>query len=179
FVIGGTGNSGVLKSSESHTQTPRTPMPTVSVAPGEVPSGTSIILQSISPSAVIHYTTDGSTPTTASPVYSSPIIVSESITIKAIANRLDWGSSRTMSASYTVSVSPAEAPTATPVGGAVASGTTVALATTTAGATIHYTTDGTPPTASSPVYSTPIAITSDQTIKAIAVKSGMSDSSLM
>lgn len=59
--------------------------------------------------------------------------------------------------------------TATPT----ANNATVALATRTSGATIYYTTDGTEPTNASTAYSAPIAITGTQTIKAIAVKTGM------
>ena len=45
-------------------------------------------------------------------------------------------------------------------------------------ATIHYTTDGTEPTASSPTYSSAITIDEAKTIKAIAVKSGLSNSAV-
>jgi uncharacterized protein len=65
---------------------------------------------------------------------------------------------------------------ATPGAGMVTSGTQVTLATGTAGATIHYTVDGTEPTTASPVFANPITITKAMTIKAIAVKSGMTNS---
>jgi len=67
-------------------------------------------------------------------------------------------------------------PTATPGASTVTSGTTVTLATTTEGASIYYTTDGSAPTASSTKYASPIAITSAVTIKAIGVKDGMNNS---
>ncbi|MGG0658080.1 endonuclease [Rummeliibacillus pycnus] len=60
--------------------------------------------------------------------------------------------------------------------GAIAKGTEVALTTTTEGATIYYTTDGTEPTKSSSVYSKPIAIQNNTTLKAFAVKDGLRDS---
>lgn len=60
-------------------------------------------------------------------------------------------------------------PTATPAAGAVAVGTAVTLATTTPGAKIFYTTDGTDPSPVSKVYAGPIQITSAVTIKAVAV----------
>ncbi|MGE5701090.1 MAG: S-layer homology domain-containing protein, partial [Clostridia bacterium] len=86
--------------------------------------------------------------------------------------------SMVMSESYTIKPQVAT-PTASPAGGAVAAGTTVALSTSTTGATIYYTTDGTTPTASSNVYSGPITVNSAMTIKAIAVKAGMTDSTVM
>ena len=54
----------------------------------------------------------------------------------------------------------------------------VTLSVATSGATIHYTTDGTTPTASSPVYGGPISVTRSTTIRAIAVASGMTDSAV-
>ena len=54
---------------------------------------------------------------------------------------------------------------------------TVTLATTTAGATIHYTTNGDTPDDSSPTYSSAITLTASMTeIKAIAIKDGNSSS---
>ena len=69
-------------------------------------------------------------------------------------------------------------PTFSVAAGAVVSGTTVELSTTTEGATIHYTTNGVDPTTSDATYSTPIEITSETTIKAIAVKAGNNNSTV-
>ncbi|RHW39961.1 endonuclease [Lysinibacillus yapensis] len=66
--------------------------------------------------------------------------------------------------------------TATPGEGLVEEGTEVTLTTKTEGSTIHYTTDGSQPTTDSPVYNEPITITEDTTIKAIAVKDGLTNS---
>lgn len=68
-------------------------------------------------------------------------------------------------------------PTFNPVAGEVASGTEVTISTTTSGATIYYTTDGTDPTTSS-TQGTSVTITATTTIKAIAVKDGMADSEI-
>lgn len=69
-------------------------------------------------------------------------------------------------------------PTFTPAAGTYASAQSVELNTTTAGATIYYTTNGTDPTTSSSVYSSAINVSTTTTIKAMAVKSGMDDSSV-
>ena len=52
----------------------------------------------------------------------------------------------------------------------------VAINCETEDATIHYTTDGTEPTAESPVYGAPIEVAETMTIKAIAMKADMTDS---
>jgi hypothetical protein len=69
-------------------------------------------------------------------------------------------------------------PTALPAGGAVTSGTPVTLTSGTVSAAVYYTTDGNEPTTSSTLYTGPITITSDVTIKAIAVKDGLKNSSV-
>ena len=71
------------------------------------------------------------------------------------------------------------APTASPAGGALISGSKVTLSSATAGADIYYTLDGSIPTTSSTRYTEPITVSSEGTIKAIAVKSGMIDSNIM
>lgn len=55
-------------------------------------------------------------------------------------------------------------------------GTKVTLSTATKDASIYYTLDGTTPTEKSILYTEPIAVTGDLTIKAIAVKKGMNSS---
>ena len=54
----------------------------------------------------------------------------------------------------------------------------VTLATTTSGATIYYTLDGTTPTTSSMVYEAPFLVASNLTVNAIAVASGDTNSSV-
>lgn len=70
------------------------------------------------------------------------------------------------------------APTFNPAAGEVIAGTKVNIYTTTADAAIYYTIDGTEPTTSSTLFTTAIEINADMTIKAIAVKEGMANSSV-
>ena len=64
-------------------------------------------------------------------------------------------------------------PTISPGSGTFTGTRSVTLSDTLSGATIYYTTDGTTPTASSPVYgNTPLAVSTNETITAIASASG-------
>jgi hypothetical protein len=70
-------------------------------------------------------------------------------------------------------------PIALPKGGSFSWAQDVALTTTTAGAKIYYTTDGSNPTAASLLYTTPINVSKSLTLKAIAIKDGMISSAIM
>ena len=74
-------------------------------------------------------------------------------------------------------------PTFSPAAGTYNAAQNVTISTTTAGATIYYTTDGTEPIAATggpqgTVYSSPIAISQTTTVKAVAVKNGMNNSAV-
>src|SRR5262249_14193747 len=126
-----------------------------------------VTITSTTTGADIRYTLDGSTPTATSTAYSGPITVSTRTTLKAIAFRSGWTTSAVTTADYFFNYGTLAAPTFTPEPSQVGYGTQVALSAL-SGATIRYTTNGTTPTASSPVYTTPIAITSTTTINAKA-----------
>jgi uncharacterized delta-60 repeat protein len=67
-------------------------------------------------------------------------------------------------------------PTFSPNGGTYSTSQTVSLSTSTAGAEIHYTFDGSDPTTSHALYTGPFTISSTTTVKAKAFKSGMTAS---
>jgi hypothetical protein len=122
--------------------------------------------------ASIRYTTDGSTPTASSPEYTSPISISVDTTLKFIGIDNAGNQSSVSTEAYVIDTS---APTvaATPVGGTYNSTQTVTLTcndTSGSGcASIHYTTDGSTPTASSPQYTTPLSISTNTTLKFIGI----------
>jgi len=122
----------------------------------------------------IYYTTDGSTPTTASSLYTGPITVSRTTTIKAIAIGNGYGSSAIGSASITIA---AAKPTFSPSYGTFTTPQSVTV-TGTAGAPIYYTTDGSNPTTASSLYTGPITVSSTTTIKAIAIGNGYGSSAI-
>ena len=120
--------------------------------------------------ATIYYTIDGTEPTTASSTYSEPITQTESMrVIKAIA--------KATSDPFPTNVTTYYLPTCErPV--ISVSGSTVTITCTTEGATIHYTTDGSPATSDSPVvYTGPFAKGDASTFRAIAAKPGYVTSS--
>ena len=69
---------------------------------------------------------------------------------------------------------PVATPTFTPSSWDSGSTLSVSLATTTPGATIYYTTDGETPTSASTAYSSAISLSATTTIKAVAIKDGIS-----
>ncbi|MGN7382559.1 chitobiase/beta-hexosaminidase C-terminal domain-containing protein, partial [Paenibacillus sp. SAFN-117] len=154
--------------------------PIASPSGGAVPSGTKVTLSTTTEGATIYYTTDGSEPTSSSAEYTTPIEVTEEMTIKAIAVKEGMLDSEVMGEHYTILLPDQVAkPVADPSGGAVPSGTKVRLSTTTEGATIYYTTDGSKPTSNSAEYTAPIEVIGGMTLKAIAVKAGMLDSEVL
>jgi len=160
---------------------PSNPTPTPAASPSFTPaagtyaSGQSVTLTDSTPGATIYYTTDGSTPTAASRVYSAAIAVASTATIEAIATASGYATSAVSSAVYTISL-PAATPTFTPLAGTYTSAQSVTLSDATPGATIYYTTDGSIPTTSSRVYAAAIPVAVTTTINAIATASGYSTS---
>ncbi|WP_236061430.1 chitobiase/beta-hexosaminidase C-terminal domain-containing protein [Actinacidiphila acididurans] len=69
-------------------------------------------------------------------------------------------------------------PTFSPAGGTFTTAQSVTIADATSGATIHYTLDGSTPTASSPTYTGALTISATTTVKAYAVASGLTDSAV-
>ncbi len=69
-------------------------------------------------------------------------------------------------------------PTFSPSAGTYATAQTVTISTTTAGATIHYTTNGTDPTTASATYTAPVIVAASSTLKAIAAATGYTNSAV-
>jgi len=76
--------------------------PTFSVSAGTYYGAQSVELSCGTAGATIYYTTDGTTPTSSSIVYSSAIEISSTTTIKAIAIKDDYNDSEVASATYTI-----------------------------------------------------------------------------
>jgi len=154
--------------------------PAFSPAAGTYTNAQNVTLTCATSAATIRYTLDGSEPCATSPMYTGAINVASNTTVKAKAFKSGMNDSAISSATFTIN-SPFQTvatPNFSPAGGSYSTPQNVALSCATSGATIRYTLDGSEPTASSAVYSLPISVTTSKTIKAIAIKSGMNNSSV-
>ena len=133
-----------------------------------------MVLSDATIGATIYYTTNGTTPTTSSTKYTGPITVSSTETLQAIAAATGYANSAVGSAAYTIAASLPTVPTPefSPAAGTYNSAQSVSISDATADASIYYTTNGTTPTSSSTAYTGPIAVSSTETLQAIAVTTG-------
>ena len=162
-----------------------TPLFATTNLPGTYTSVQQVTIIDTTPGAVIYYTTDGVTQPTAiaSEQYSGPITVSSTQTITALAIASGYSTSTVLSGTYTINLPPTATPTfsTTNPPGQYLSTRQVTIGDTTTGAVIYYTTDGvTRPTAiASEQYSGAITVSSTETIMAMAVAAGYSNSAVL
>jgi LysM repeat protein len=154
------------------------PAPAFSPAPGTYTSPQSVTIGDATAGATIYYTTNGSTPTTSSTVYSGPITVSATETLEAVAVETGYANSAVTTAAYTIAAAALPAPTFSPAAGSYTAAQSVTISDATAGTTIYYTTNGSTPTTSSTVYSGPITVSATETLQAIAVATGYPNSAV-
>ncbi len=148
-------------------------------------SAQSVTLSTATSGASIAYTTDGSTPAesggtvTHGTLYSGAISIGADTTLNAIAFKTGLTDSSLTSGVYDIQVA---APTISPAAGAYSGVQSVTMGTTTSGASIAYTTDGSTPTESGGIitngmlYSGAISISANTSFNAIAFKTGLTDS---
>jgi len=149
--------------------------PTFSPAAGTYNSSRSVTITTSTSGASIRYTINGATPTpTYGTVYSGAIDISSNSTLKAIAYKAGLSSSGVTTGTYIINCLP---PIYSPPGGTYSEPQSVTITTVTNGASIRYTADGSTPTPThGTVYSGPIGVSSNSTLKAVAYKTGLGNS---
>ncbi len=142
----------------------------VSVSPtsGTFSTPQTVTMSTTTPGAVVRYTTNGTVPTDASALYTAPIVIGTTTLVQAAGFKPNWSPSSPTTRTYTMNFGTLAAPTAAPPGGSYPSLVVVTLSAL-PGASIRYTTDGTTPSAGSPLYAGPFELSASRTVKAIAL----------
>ncbi|MGB8380214.1 MAG: chitobiase/beta-hexosaminidase C-terminal domain-containing protein, partial [Dermatophilaceae bacterium] len=139
--------------------------PYASPFPSTYSTAQTVTLGDITTGTTIRYTLDGSAPTAASPVYTTPFSISTETTVKAYATKAGWADSDVFSGTYSFNYGTLAAPTISPAAGAYISSVSVTLSCAT-GATARYTTDGSTPSSSSSAYGAPLVLAQTTTLRA-------------
>jgi hypothetical protein len=160
---------------------PAAAAPTFSVAAGNYNDPQTVSITSTTSGAIIHYVTGNDALNDASPVYSSPITIGKTTTLKAFAEKDGLRTSDVTIATYTIGTQQekVDSPSFSLPGGHYNGIKQIAITTKTQGATIYYTTDGKTPDSNSNVYVAPVLIMDSMTLKAIATRVGMHPSDII
>src|ERR1035437_5658514 len=150
--------------------------PAFSLGAGSYSGPQSVIITDATPGVDIYFTIDGTSPTAASTLYSTPITISSSGTLSAIAVATGFANSTVTSADYEIAPPLAASPTFSPVPGNYTGSQKVTLTDAAPGSKIYYTTDGSNPSTASALYTQPLTVASTETISAIAAAPGFTNS---
>lgn len=159
-------NSAVASASYTIT----VPTPSFSTGTGLYTGDQSITLSSSLSGATILYKIG----TASYNTYTGAFNTAGSATYTAYATKSGYADSGTVAVTYTIKLA---APTLSYASATVANDFNLTMSAT-SGATIRYTTNGSTPDSNSSIYSSALTISGTQTVKAIAQKSGYTDSSV-
>jgi hypothetical protein len=158
-------NSSGVASASTTFELPKNAAPSISVNMSTMQATISTSVEG----GTIYYTTNGSNPTVSSSVYSAPITFNKPTIIKAIVGMVGYAPS-TVTIKDIIKV---EKPQFYDNGNLA-----IVITSSTVGASIYYTTDGTTPSKSSSQYTAPLTDMEGKTIKAIALKKDCFDSDI-
>ncbi len=156
-----------------------TDAPVFSVPGGFYAMTQTVALSSATPGAATYYTLDGNTPSKFSQAYTTPIIVTRTTTVRAIAIAPGYEPSIVNSATYTIEGNEpvAATPTISPSGGTYTTSQKVTLTTTEAKGILLFTTNGLLPTKTTgTVYAGPFTVSTSTMVIAITAVANKGDS---
>lgn len=131
------------------------------------------------PGASIYYTLDGSAPSANSSLYTQEINIRQSSELRAIAVKEGLSNSNIVLANYQLDLPIVDAPQLSVNSGEYSFAQTLSITCATPGAVIRYTINGSEPTETSPIYTSPISIDNDAMIMVRAFKDHFYPSSLV
>ena len=141
--------------------------PVIKPAGGAYDHPVTVVMKSTPKEADIRYTIDGTAITPAASLYTHPFQIATTTTVRAQAF-LDGVPSAVTVVTYTITgvQNVGATPVFSPAPGTFATPVSVTISSATSGAVLHYTLDGTEPTAVSPVYASPLPVSANTTIRA-------------
>ena len=143
-------------------------IPTFSVAGGTYSTPQTITISTATKDAAIYYTLDGNPPNRGSVRYTTPVTISTTATLKAIAIADGYEDSSVNTATYTIEKQVASAPLVSPSGGTFSAAQLVSISSMESNGKVFYTTNGTlPTTLNGTLYVAPFTIGTTQTVIAI------------
>ncbi len=134
---------------------PQLAAPTFSVATGTQFTSMGNVTITAPSGSMLYYSINGGSTFKSALDNAVTLNIREAISLAAYATRTNYTNSTTATASYTVKCA---TPVITPGTGTYPKEQAVNISCSTPDATVHYTTDGTTPSASSPVYSAPLTV---------------------
>jgi alpha-tubulin suppressor-like RCC1 family protein len=151
------------------------PTPVLSLPGGLYTSEQAVTVTSSDPGATLHYTLNGAspTPTDATVASGGSVSITVSATLKVRAWKPGAVASEVAVAAFELKV---VTPVLSPSSGSYSGAQNVSASTTTSGATLTYTTDGTEPATGSTAYAGPVSIADTRTFKVRGFKSGWTPS---
>jgi len=156
--------------------------PIISPAGGYYRGSVPVTMNCFTPSTTIHYTTNGTVPTSGSPVYTAGTVLTltSSETLNAVAVDASSNLSPVQTGVFTLSsTSTVLTPVISPDGGNTKTAVSVTITCGTSGAVIYYTTDGSVPTTSSTHYTGSFNVSGSAVlVRALATVSGYASSAI-
>lgn len=160
--------------------TPQVGTPVFSPPPGTFTTPQNVNISSAN-AQTLRYTTDGTEPTTSSPILVVPVVtISTTTPLQVKGYAPGYLDSNVAAGVYTIGTSSVIDPVPFPASGTnFESELFVSVTCATPGALIYFTMDGSTPTQASTLYSAPVPITLTKTFKFRAYKSGLSPSGVV